>query len=202
MEWAAPGTLHEYLQRCRGRRVGMSLTFPSLIHADSHTPNRWQNRTEHSVTIMRWCGLHACSRSHASWYQARCKLSQSSLWLCTNQFFFEISERACSLWGAYAHQTGGLWTIKASWSSSGRWCWFHIDNHSNTPPRIQSIAGTPPYIAPEIFQTSNYDDKVDCYSVGCIIFELYVVLYIIYMRRTDHSVGSLASSPFLRRNSR
>ena len=196
MEWAAPGTLHEYLQRCRGRRVGMSSHLPILIHAGSHTPNRWQNRTKHCVTIMRWCGLHACSWSHASWYQARCKLTESSLWLCTDHFFFEILERACSLWGACAHQSCGLRTIKASWSSSGRWCRFYIDNHFNTP-RIQSIAGTPPYIAPEIFQTSSYDDKVDCYSVGCIIFEMYVALYITYGRWTDHNTGLLASRPSL-----
>ena len=32
--------------------------------------------------------------------------------------------------------------------------------------------GTPEYVAPEVISAPHYDPKVDCYSLGVILFEL------------------------------
>ena len=37
-----------------------------------------------------------------------------------------------------------------------------------------STVGTPDYIAPEVFGQSGYDETVDWWSVGCILFEMLV----------------------------
>ena len=37
-----------------------------------------------------------------------------------------------------------------------------------------STVGTPDYIAPEVFGQYGYDETVDWWSVGCILFEMLV----------------------------
>jgi serine/threonine kinase 38 len=37
-----------------------------------------------------------------------------------------------------------------------------------------STVGTPDYIAPEVFGKYGYDETVDWWSVGCILFEMLV----------------------------
>ena len=34
--------------------------------------------------------------------------------------------------------------------------------------------GTPGYIAPEVYNTNHFDEKCDMFSIGVIMFELYI----------------------------
>ena len=43
--------------------------------------------------------------------------------------------------------------------------------HSN---RLNTVCGTPGYMAPEMFCEEEYDEKVDVFSLGIILFMLYV----------------------------
>lgn len=40
--------------------------------------------------------------------------------------------------------------------------------------------GTPGYVAPEIFQPSGYDYKVDIFSLGCVFFNMITGSNIFY----------------------
>jgi serine/threonine protein kinase len=37
---------------------------------------------------------------------------------------------------------------------------------------MKEIAGTPQYMAPEVFKRSNYDEKVDVWSYGMVVWTL------------------------------
>jgi serine/threonine kinase 38 len=39
---------------------------------------------------------------------------------------------------------------------------------------LYSTVGTPDYIAPEIFQGKGYNETVDCWSIGIILYEMVV----------------------------
>lgn len=40
--------------------------------------------------------------------------------------------------------------------------------------RLNTVCGTPGYMAPEMFCEEEYDEKVDVYSLGVILYMLYV----------------------------
>ncbi len=54
----------------------------------------------------------------------------------------------------------------------------------------QTMAGTPYYLSPEIFQGRPYSTKSDIWSLGCILFEL-VALRVPFEARDFHSLGIL-----------
>jgi len=42
----------------------------------------------------------------------------------------------------------------------------------NDAREITGYAGTPMYMAPELLEDKFYNSKVDCYSLGIVLFEL------------------------------
>lgn len=43
---------------------------------------------------------------------------------------------------------------------------------SHTAERLSTQAGTPYYMAPELFQSEKYNSKADIWSLGIILFEM------------------------------
>lgn len=49
---------------------------------------------------------------------------------------------------------------------------FGLSRSVNPSDYAETVCGTPLYMAPEVLQFQRYDDKVDMWSVGAILFEL------------------------------
>ena len=43
---------------------------------------------------------------------------------------------------------------------------------------LTDICGTPGYIAPEIFNNVRCDTKVDVFSAGIVLYNLYIIMHI------------------------
>ena len=48
---------------------------------------------------------------------------------------------------------------------------------------INVKCGTPGYMAPEIFQNKGYDERVDVYSLGVILFMMYPIVFLVNLPR-------------------
>ena len=46
-------------------------------------------------------------------------------------------------------------------------------NKDGTGKKMTKICGTPPYMAPELFQKRQYDQSVDVFAFGCLLWEIF-----------------------------
>jgi serine/threonine protein kinase len=57
-----------------------------------------------------------------------------------------------------------------------KWADFGFTSEASSGPLLSSLdgRGTPGYRAPELLQSSKYNNKADIWSLGCILYELAV----------------------------
>lgn len=51
---------------------------------------------------------------------------------------------------------------------------FKLNKGASSPQQGYKKCGTPGYVAPEIFKTKNYDQKIDIFSLGVVF---YILVY-------------------------
>jgi len=57
---------------------------------------------------------------------------------------------------------------------------FSLAEYINPQKKLNIGCGTPGFIAPEILNGENYDEKADIYSLGCILYLLYIYTHKYY----------------------
>lgn len=51
---------------------------------------------------------------------------------------------------------------------------FGLSKIMNNKNKAKTICGTPEYLSPEILMKNSYGYEVDCWAMGCLVFEMIV----------------------------